>query len=41
MNFNPEKCYVIHISKKPSAFDYILHNHVLEADSKYLGLSYV
>ena len=43
MNFNPEKCYVIHISKKskPSSFDYILHNHVLEAvkDSKYLGLT--
>ena len=43
MKFNPEKCYVINISKKtkPNVFKYKLHDHILETveDSKYLGVS--
>ena len=43
MKFNPEKCYVINISKKakPNSFQYKLHNHILETvpDSKYLGVT--
>ena len=43
MKFNPEKCYVINISKKPkpNLFKYKLHDHTLETvkDSKYLGVT--
>ena len=43
MKCNPEKCYVINISKKskPNLFQYKLHNHVLESvkDSKCLGVT--
>lgn len=43
MKFNPEKCYVINISKKknPLKTNYLLHNHVLESvdSSKYLGVT--
>ena len=41
MKFNPEKCYVIHVSKKknPLKFNYKLHNHILQPveNSKYFG----
>ena len=43
MKFNPEKCYVIHVTKKkiPLKFDYLLHNHILQPvdNSKYLGVT--
>ena len=43
MKFNPEKCYVIHVTKKkiPLKLDYKLHNHTLQpADNrKYLGVT--
>ena len=43
MKFNPEKCYVIHVTKKkiPLKFDYSLHNYILQPvdNSKYLGVT--
>jgi hypothetical protein len=43
MKFNPEKCYVIHVTKKkiPLKFDYLLHSHILQPvdNSKYLGVT--
>ena len=43
MKFNPEKCYVIHVTKKkiPFKFNYKLHNHILQPvdNSKHLGLT--
>ena len=43
MKFNPEKCYVIHVTKKKITlkFDYLLHNHILQPveNSKYLGVT--
>jgi hypothetical protein len=40
MNFNPEKCYVIHVTKKkiPFKLNYKLHNHILQPvdNSKYV-----
>lgn len=43
MNFNPDKCYVLNISKKSKTnlFKYKLHNQILETvpDSKYLGVT--
>ena len=41
MKFNPEKCYVIHVTKKkiPFKLNYKLHNHILQPvdNSKYVG----
>jgi hypothetical protein len=43
MKFNPEKCYVIHVTKKkiPLKLNYRLHNHTLQPfdNSKYLGVT--
>ena len=43
MKFNPEKCYVIHVTKKkiPLKFDYLLHSHILQPvdNSKYLDVT--
>ena len=43
MKFNPEKCYVIHVTKKkiPLKFDYLLHTHILQPvdNSKYLDVT--
>jgi hypothetical protein len=43
MKFNPEKCYVIHVTKKkiPFKFNYKLHNHILQPvdNSKHLGVT--
>jgi hypothetical protein len=43
MKFNPEKCYVIHVTKKkiPLKFDYLLHSHILQPvkNGKYLGVT--
>ena len=43
MKFNPEKCYIIHVTKKkiPLKFNYKLHNHILQPvdNSKYLGVT--
>jgi hypothetical protein len=43
MKFNPEKCYVIHVTKKkiPLELNYKLHNHTLQpvGNSKYLGVT--
>jgi hypothetical protein len=43
MNFNPEKCYVIHVTKMkiPLKFDYLLHSHILQPvdNSKYLDVT--
>ena len=43
MKFNPEKCYVIHVTKKkiPLELNYKLHNHTLQPvdNSKYLGVT--
>jgi len=43
MKFNPEKCYVIHVTKKkiPFKLNYKLHNHTLQPvdNSKYLGVT--
>ena len=43
MSFNADKCFTLHISKKrkPTEFNYLLHNKVLEVtkDSKYLGVT--
>ena len=43
MKFNPEKCYVIHATKKkiPLKLNYKLHNHTLQPvdNSKYLGVT--
>jgi hypothetical protein len=32
MKFNPEKCYVIHVSikKNPLKYNYLLHKHILQ-----------
>jgi hypothetical protein len=42
MSFNADKCFTLHISKKrkPTEYNYLLHNQVLEVtkDSKYLGV---
>jgi hypothetical protein len=43
MSFNPDKCEIIHISRKqkPIIFQYTLHNQVLKSTSKakYLGVT--
>jgi hypothetical protein len=43
MKFNPEKCYVIHVTKKkiPLKLNYKLHNHTLQPfdNSKYLDVT--
>jgi hypothetical protein len=43
MSFNADKCFTLHISKKrkPTEYNYLLHNQVLEVakDSKYLGVT--
>ena len=43
MKFNPEKCYVIQVTKKkiPLKLNYKLHNHTLQPvdNSKYLGVT--
>jgi hypothetical protein len=42
MKFNPEKCYVIHVTKKiPLKLNYKLHNHTLQPvdNRKYLGVT--
>ena len=43
MQFNPEKCYVIHISKKknPIKFNKLLLNHILQPvdNSTYLAVN--
>ena len=43
MKFNPEKCYVIHVTKKkiPLKLDYKLHSHTLQTvdNSKYLDVT--
>ena len=43
MKFNPEKCLVIHVTKKkiPLKLEYKLHNHTLQPfhNSKYLGVT--
>jgi hypothetical protein len=43
MSFNPDKCEIIHISRKqkPIIFQYTLHNQVLKSTSKakYLGIT--
>ena len=43
MKFNPEKCYVIHVTKKkiPLKFNYKLHNHILQPvdNSEHLGVT--
>ena len=43
MKFYPEKCYVIHVTKKkiPLKSNYKLHSHILQPvdNSKYLGVS--
>lgn len=43
MSFNPDKCEIIHISrkKKPIKFEYTLHNKILKSADKvkYLGLT--
>lgn len=43
MKFNPEKCYVIHVTKTkiPLKFNHKLHNHILQPvdNSKYLGVT--
>jgi hypothetical protein len=43
MSFNPDKCEIIHISRKqkPIIFQYTLHNQVLKSTNKakYLGVT--
>ena len=43
MSFNTDKCFTLHISKKrkPTEYNYLLHNQVLEVTkySKYLGVA--
>jgi hypothetical protein len=43
MKFNPEKCYVIHVTKKKIhlKFDYLLQSHILQPvdNSKYLDVT--
>jgi hypothetical protein len=43
MSFNPDKCEIIHISRKqkPIIFQYTLHNQVLKSKNKakYLGVT--
>ena len=44
MQFNADKCFTIHLTKKrkTSEFNYTLHNHILEVtkDSKYLRATF-
>jgi hypothetical protein len=43
LQFNADKCFTIHLTKKrkTAEFNYTLHNHILEVtkDSKYLGVT--
>jgi len=43
MSFSADKCFTLHISKKrkPTEYNYLLHNQVLEVtkDSNYLGVT--
>ena len=43
ISFNADKCFILHISKKrkPTEYNYLLHNQVLEVTnkSKYLGVT--
>jgi hypothetical protein len=43
MSFNADKCFTLHISKKrkPTEYNYLLHNQMLEVtkNSKYLGVT--
>lgn len=43
MSFNPDKCEIIHITRKhkPIIYKYTLHNHILKSTNKakYLGVS--
>jgi hypothetical protein len=43
MSFNPDKCEIIHISRKqkPIIFQYTLHNQILKSTNKakYLGVT--
>ena len=43
MSFNADKCFTLYISKKrkPTEYNYLLHNQMLEVtkDSKYLGVT--
>lgn len=43
MDFHPEKCQVMHITRKrqPRPYQYVLHGHVLEvvSEAKYLGVT--
>jgi hypothetical protein len=44
MQFNADKCFTIHLTKKrkTAEFNYTLHHHILEVtkDGKYLGVTF-